>query len=260
MNSTKKQKISNMFSFFTRKTNRLEKPPVQLYTKINSAEVEILKKHFYKESMLISSESIGNLLRLNKSHIKRLTCEERLINDIENIEIPNSIFPWGRNIKESIENLDETLGVFHNERFEPIACLYLTRSIVHLINLYETINEISKVQPEHMENIMFNYLNVAKKCISGFQIEFNKFCREITNYITEFKKTLNLLVIYRISDIEELYNYSLEMTNMLNTDTPENFTRSIYSISNISNDINDTKTDLINIKHHQDKDKNMKYV
>ena len=58
-----------------------------------------------------------------------------------------------------------------------------------------------------------------------------------------------------MGDIEKLYSCSFQLISTINTSTPIGLESAIGFIDKISNDINDIKTDLINVKHHQDKDK-----
>ena len=243
-------------------------------SKITVKESELLNKYFSNESIITSLSSLKNVVALRDTHIKRLSQEKSCISDMDNISIIGGdsvllslLNRWAKGVKHSIENLDETLEHFYTENVEPIACFHLNRSIIHLVNLYETISEISKLSTELYDSSMFSYLNTVIKCITDFRLDFIKYCSEINNYIADFKQTLTLminrhsenrLVIHAMGDIEKLYNYSLEITDKINTSTPMELDLSIEYINIISNDINDIKSDLINVKHHQDKDK--KYV
>ncbi len=279
----KKSNTRSLLSLFFRKTSTKPTNVIKLHTKtitnsekstMEDSELELVNKYFSNEPLGTSLESVEYILVLQKSHIERLSREQPKLDDMNNmnIDIHGSelgiiLKRWGKSIKNSAENLEETLERFYKENFEPTACFHLNRSIVHLINLYETISEISKLPHNTYDVSMYTYLNIMRNCVIDFRTDFIKFCREISNYITDLKQTLTLLinrhpenrlVIHAMGDIEKLYNFALETTNKINTGTPIDLNASISYIDIISNDINDIKSDLINVKHHQDKDK--KYV
>jgi hypothetical protein len=281
---TKKNNKQGLLSFIFRNTSK-SKPKkndyIQLVTKTpilkyneNEKDIEILEKYYTEESIMSNIDSLEDVVALKKSHIGRLSQEKSCTSDMDSIIINSGdtllftiIQRWGKHIKNSIENLDETLELFYGENAEPTACFHLNRSIVHLVNLYETLSEISKLTPELYDIQMYGYLNIIRTCISHFRSDFIKYCREVNNYISEFKQTLTLLinrhpenrlVIHAMGDIEKLYNCALEFTNNIITNTPDELNSAISYIDKISNDINDIKSDLINVKHHQDKD--IKYV
>lgn len=263
------QKPANTIVLQTKKVDSIKNG-----SKITEAEFELLNKYFLTESIVTSLNSLENIVNLRDNHIKRLSREKSCISDIEDMTIVSGdsiilglLKRWGKWINYSIENLDETLESLYTENVEPTACFHLNRSIVHLVNLYETICEISKLSPQMYDTTMYDYLDILAKCITDFRVDFTKYCSEISNYIAEFKQTLTLminrhpenrLVIHAIGDIEKLYNCFSEITNKITTSTPVELEVSICYINRISNDINDIKSDLINVKHHQDKDK--KYV
>jgi hypothetical protein len=254
----------------------IKEPELQTKTKsrLKLADFELLNKYLFEESIMTTTDSIKNIIKLVEVHEKRLKSEEGAIIDIENTSIEHNNIPilviikgWAKLVKTSIENLDETIQVLCTENFEPVACFHLNRSIIHLLNLYETFIYMSKEPHELLDIITYNYLNIITGCIRDFKIEFNKFCKEITQYITDFKTTLTLLINHRpenrlvisaMGDVEKLYNCSIDLINKTITSTPDGIDLSFNIISMISNDINDIKSDLINIKHHQDKD--IKYV
>jgi hypothetical protein len=235
-------------------------------SKMTDSQVELLNKHFVNDSIVTVLDTV--------EHIRRLSQEKSCVGDLEDMVITSGdsvliglLKRWGKSVKNSIQNLDETLERYYSKNIEPTACFHLNRSIVHLVNLYDTISKMSKLSEETYDRNMYSYLNIIAKCLTDFRTEFNKYCREISNYISEFKQTLTLLinrhpenrlVIHAIGDIERLYNYASEMTIKINTSTPIELDVSIGYIDRLSNDINDIKSDLINVKKHQDKDK--KYV
>jgi len=266
-----KQSKKSLISLIFRKTSKKPNNVIKLSTKtiatsqkskMTDAEVELLNKHFVNDSIVTVLDTV--------EHIRRLSQEKSCIGDLEDMVITSGdsvlldlLNRWGKSVKNSIQNLDETLERYYSKNIDPVACFHLNRSVVHLVNLYETISEMSKVSEENYARNIY----ILAKCLTDFRTEFNKYCREISNYISEFKQTLTLLinrhpenrlVIHAIGDIERLYNYASEMTIKINTSTPIELDVSIGYIDRLSNDINDIKSDLINVKNHQDKDK--KYV
>jgi hypothetical protein len=278
-----KQSKKSILSLIFRKTSTKPNNVIQLSTKtiaiseksnMTDSEVELLNKYYNQESIMTTLDTVEHIITFKHNHIRRLSQEKSCISDMKDMVINSGdsvllglLNRWTTSVKNSIENLNETLESFYSEHIEPTACFHLNRSIVHLVNLYETISEISKLSEETYAHNMYGYLNTMVKCITDFRTDFIKYCREISNYISDFKQTLTLLinrhpenrlVIHAMNDIEKLYNYSLEITNKINTSTPLELEKSIGYIDKISNDINDIKSDLINVKHHQEKDK--KYV
>lgn len=284
-------KSRNPFSFLFQKAPKKSINSVQLQTsetnsikiksKMTEAETELLNKYFSRESIVTSLSSLEHVIEFKNNHIRRLSQEKSCISDMKDMSIKlpsyNEIMinseesvllgllkRWEKSVKHSIENLDETLECFYVENVEPLACFHLNRSIVNLVNLYETICEISKMSPEMYYINMYGYLDIVVKCITDFRLDFIKYCAEINNYLVDLKKTLTLLinrhpenrlVIHAMGDIEKLYNFSSEMINKITTSTPVELEASMKYIDIISNDINDIKCDLINVKRHQDKDK-----
>lgn len=287
-------KSRNPFSFLFQKAPKKPINSIQLQTsetnsikiksKMTEDEFELLNKYYSTESIVTSLSSLENIIEFKNNHIRRLSHEKSCISDMNAMIIKLPLYNenmvtnedsvllgvlnrWTKQIKNSAENLEETLEVFYAEQLEPVACFHLNRSIVHLVNLYETICELSKIPPKDYDINMYGYLHIVAKCITDFRLDFTKYCVEINNYLADFKKTLTLLinrhpenglVIHAMGDIEKLYNFSTEMINKITTGTPVELEASMKYIDIISNDINDIKSDLINVKHHQDKDK--KYV
>jgi hypothetical protein len=243
-------------------------------SQMTDSQVELLNKYYTNESIMTTSDTMEHVITFKNNHLRRLSQEKSCISDLEDIVITSGdsvllelLNRWGKSVKDSIQNLDETLESFYGENIEPTACFHLNRSIVHLVNLYDTISKISKLSEETYDRNMYSYLNTIAKCITDFRTDFIKYCREIGNYTSDFKQTLTLLinrhpenrlVIHAMGDIERLYNYASGITNKINTSTPMEIDVSIGYIDRLSNDINDIKSDLINVKNHQDKDK--KYV
>jgi hypothetical protein len=268
---SKKSTNNSLLSLIFRKTSKTPTNVIKLSTKtiavsqdskMTDAEVELLNKHFVNDSIVTVLDTV--------EHIRRLSQEKSCISDLEDMVITSGdsvllglLNRWGKSVKNSIQNLDETLERYYSKNIEPVACFHLNRSIVHLVNLYETISEMSKLSEENYARNIY----ILAKCLTDFRTDFIKYCLEISNYISDFKQTLTLLinrhpenrlVIHAMGDIERLYNYASEMTIKINTSTPIELDVSIGYIDRLSNDINDIKSDLINVKEHQDKDK--KYV
>ncbi len=286
MSSKKVNKISgrNILSLLFRSNKSIKTTKksndIQLATKVtkqkfvmSEEEIKFLEEYYSDESILDNLNSLESIDVLKTRHNERHS-QKSVISELSKISIAegdtvllNVLNRWGKCIKTSIENLDETLEHFYEENFEPTACFYLARSLVHLINLYDTVSIISNMPQENHTNSMCGHLYVVKNCISGFRTDFTKYCREVSNYISDLKQTLTLLidrhpenrlVIHAMGDIERLYNFAFENIDGVDTSTPSELNSSIRNIDKICNDINDIKSDLINIKHHQDKD--MKYV
>jgi hypothetical protein len=231
-------------------------------SKMTYSQVELLNKYYIHESIITTLYTV--------EHVRRLSQEKSCVSDLEDMVITSGdsillglLNRWSKSVKNSIQNLDETLESYYSENIEPKACFHLNRSIVHLVNLYETLSEMSKLSEETYERTMYSYLNTIAKCLTDFRTDFNKYCSEISNYISDFKQTLTLLinrhpenrlVIHAMGDIERLYNHASEMVNNINTSTPIEIDVSIGYMDRLSNDINDIKSDLINVNTHQDKD------
>jgi hypothetical protein len=275
-NTPRRNILSFLFRTSPKKGEYIQQAPKATKPKIvmDDKEVEFLEQYYSEESIVTSLECLETIDALKKRHNERLAQEKSIISDLDkfvitegDLVLSNILNRWGKSTKNSIENLDETLEKFYDEKFEPTACFYLNRSIVHLVNIYETISVISNMPQEKYKTSMCGYLYIIKNCISSFRTDFIKFCREISSYISDLKQTLTLLVnrhpenrlvIHAMGDIERLYNFAFDNINNVDTSTPSELNMSIRNIDKISNDINDIKYDLINIKHHQDKD--IKYV
>ena len=279
---SKKSKRNSFISMFFQKVPSKPQNTVQLKvrtkiidikwaTKMTQFEDEILRNYLSGESIMTSVQSLKHINELNNKHIKRLAQDESCIKDLKSMVIDHSdsllfsvLIRWANYTKDSIENLNEALELFCAENVEPNACFHLNRSIIHLINMYETISEISRIPLELYDIEMSTFINILVKCISCFVADFIKYFREIGIYLSELKQTLTLLVdrhpenrlvIHAMGDIEKLYSCSFQLISTINTSTPIGLESAIGFIDKISNDINDIKTDLINVKHHQDKDK-----
>ena len=201
-------------------------------------------------TLYVSKDCITNLADMKTIHKKRLDIKTEYkqayrFTISKNSDIVfNVCKKWLGSITESVENLEETRILYKKENLEPVSCYYLTRCIIHLVNILETISEMSKRHPDLLKTASSYYFRHIVDCIIGFKNEFSLFCDELNEYITELKNIDN-----NLSDISKLYNYAILNMDKINVNFPQTIDASIKFINGVCGDINDLKRDIIYLNH-----------
>jgi hypothetical protein len=196
--------------------------------------------------LYVSKECIGILNDMKTLHKKRLDINNEYKQSYKFTISENSdpVFnvckKWLGSITESVENLEETRILYKKENLEPVLCYYLTRCIIHLVNIVETISEMSKRHSDVLKGASPYYFRYIVDCITGFKNEFNLFCKELNEYIKELEHIDN-----NVTDISKLYNYAINNMDKININFPQNIDASIKFINGVCGDINDLKRDII---------------
>jgi hypothetical protein len=216
---------------------------------LNRDDLNILSDLGKEEVLYIPKDCIIGLTEIKNIHKKRLDIN----NDYKQVfsfpisENSDPVFnvckKWLRDITESIENLEETRILYKKINIEPVTCYYLSRCIIHLVNILETISEMSKHNPDILKNTSPTYFSYIVDCIVGFKNEFSYFCKELNEYIGELEHINN-----NLNDISKLFNYAILNMNMINISSPQSINTSIKFIRGVCSDINDLKGDINYLK------------
>jgi archaellum component FlaC len=196
--------------------------------------------------LYVSKDCITGLADMKTVHKKRLDVKNEYkqayrFNISKNSDpVFNVCKKWLGSITESVENLEETRILYKKENLEPVSSYYLTRCIIHLVNIIETISEMSKRHPDILKGASSYYFRHIVDCIIGFKNEFSLFCNELNEYINELEHIDN-----NLSDISKLYNYAITNMDKINVDFPQTIDGSIKFINGVCGDINDLKRDII---------------
>jgi hypothetical protein len=196
--------------------------------------------------LYVSKECISILTDMKTVHKKRLDIKAEYKQSYKFTISENSdpVFNVCKkflgSIKESVENLEETRILYKKENLEPVLCYYLTRCIIHLVNILETISEMSKRHPDILKGASSYYFRYIVDCITGFKNEFSLFLGELNEYIKELEH-----IDSRLVDISKLYNYSITNMDKINVNFPQTIDSSIKFINGVCGDINDLKRDII---------------
>ena len=196
--------------------------------------------------LYVSTDCISNLVDMKNVHKKRLDIKNEYkqaykftINENSD-PVFNVCKKWLRSITESVEYLEETRILYTKENLEPVLCYYLTRCIIHLVNILETISEMSKRDPDILKSASSYYFRHIVDCIIGFKNEFSLFCNELNEYIKELEN-----IDHNLGDISKLYNYAITNMDKINVNFPHTIDESIKFITGVCGDINDLKRDII---------------
>jgi hypothetical protein len=268
----KERPITHRPEYVSRDEINVFRQSIKKYTigTMDDDDVEVINIYLEGQPDDISSKHIEMFNSLRENHKRRLNVDVVVFGELSHFPISENsslIFTscnkWTKHIINSIENLEETHIYFKKGSVDETALYYLARSIAHLTNCIHTISDMSVQTPQTLDNIGHYYMKEIITCINGFQTDFCKFCQEVNLFVGEFKTTLKLLIdkdpqnkgiIYSMNDIEKLYGFANSRTQNINTGTPNDINTSIRFIDAVSNDINDTKLDVIYIKRHQYKD------
>ena len=216
---------------------------------LNSDDYKILDNLGKEEVLYISKECIACLVEIKHIHKKRLD----IYNDykaVYNFPISENTDPvfnickkWLGSITESIENLEETRILYKKINIEPVTCYYLSRCIIYLVNILETVSDMSKRHHDILKSASPTYFKYIIDCILGFKNEFSYFCKELNEYIQELEHIDN-----NLNDISKLYNYAVLNMDKISVNSPQSIDTSIKFINGICSDINDLKSDIIYLK------------
>jgi hypothetical protein len=213
---------------------------------LNSDDYKTLGDLGKDKVLYVSKECISILTDMKTVHKKRLDIKAEYKQSYKFTISENSdpVFnvckKFLMTITESIENLEETRILYKKENLEPVLCYYLTRCIIHLVNIVETISEMSKRHPDILKGGSSYYFRYIVDCIIGFKNEFSLFCKELNEYITELQH-----IDKNLTDISKLYNYAITNMDKININFPQNIDASIKFINGVCGDINDLKRDII---------------
>jgi hypothetical protein len=247
------------------------KDTITIYKVDNTeSDMELISIYFDTEPDDISSKYFQHFTRLGENNKRRLNVDVVVFGELSHFEITDNNSPifkacnkWTKYIVDAIENLEETLTGYKQASVDEVCLYHLARSIAHLTNCIHTLSDMSNQNPDSLEDTAYYYISEIVNGINGFRTDFCKFCTEINTFISEFKQTLKLLIdrdpqnaeiIYNMNDVEKLYSIAKARTEDIKTDTPNDINTSIRFIDVVSNDINDTKRDVVEIKLHQFKD------
>jgi hypothetical protein len=213
---------------------------------LNNDDYKVLGDLGNDKVLYVSKECITYLADMKAVHKKRLDVKTEYkqaykFTISENSDIVfNVCKKWLGSITESVENLEETRILYKKENLEPVSCYYLTRCIIHLVNIVETISEMSKRHPDILKRASSYYFRHIVDCIIGFKNEFSLFCNELNEYIREIEH-----IDKNLSDISKLYNYAILNIDKINVNFPQTIDVSIKFINGVCGDINDLKRDII---------------
>jgi hypothetical protein len=202
-----------------------------------------------EESLIVSKDCISRLVEMKNMHKKRLDInndykQSYSFSISENSDpVFNVCKKWLWTVTESVENLEETRILYKKQNIEPVTCYYLSRCIIYLVNILETISKMSKHQPDILKTASAYYFRYIVDCILGFKNEFSYFCKELNEYIKELEHIDN-----NLNDISKLYNYAILNMDKINVNFPQTIDASIKFISGVCSDINDLKGDIMYLK------------
>lgn len=216
---------------------------------LNSDDYKALSDLGKEEVLYITNDCIISLTELKNIHKQRLDIKNEY-KQVFSFPISENVDPvfnvckkWLRAITESVENLEETRVLYKKTNIEPVICYYLSRCVIYLVNILETVSEMSKHHPDILKNASPTYFKYIVDCIVGFKNEFIYFCNELNEYIGELEHINNNLI-----DISKLYNYAVLNMDKINVSTPQNIDTSIKFINGVCSDINDLKSDINYLK------------
>lgn len=237
-NKGKKEQVKILEPITTRSYIRREE--------LNDDDYKVICDLGNDKEIYVSKDCITNLADIKSVHKKRLDIKNEykqaykfIISENSNL-VFNVCKKWLGSITESVENLEETRILYKKENLEPVSCYYLTRCIIHLVNIIETISAMSKCHPDVLKTASSYYFRHIMDCIIGFKNEFSLFCKELNEYIKELEHIDN-----NLSDISKLYNYAITNMDRINVDFPQTIDGSIKFINGVCGDINDLKRDII---------------
>ena len=218
---------------------------------LNSDDYKTLTYLGKEEVLIVSKDCISRLAEMKNIHKKRLDVKDDYKHSYsfsisENTDpVFNVCKKWLGAITESVENLEETRILYKKSNIEPVFCYYLSRCIIHLVNILETVWDMSKQHPDILKTASPYYFRYIVDCISGFKNEFSYFCKELNEYIRELEHIDN-----NLTDISKLYNYAILNIDKINVNFPQTIDTSIKFISGVCSDINDLKCDIIYLKRN----------